>query len=140
MLDHEATTTEKEPTVIHAIILRVDGTHEVTDIEPGLDGLYGAIGHGCDNVDVIDFPEVPSEPGGATLWLDGEGLFRVHGVNEFAQRLYAWHTGARPQDVAIVNDVVITGGTDAEGDTTSLTDAGVIDVLHCLGLPLPQDA
>jgi hypothetical protein len=67
---------------------------------------------------------------GLTLWVNEEG--KLNGLPYNQKATYLWEKSYGFTDV-IVGDVVITGGTDFQGETKSLTDEQVLSLIGLLG-------
>jgi len=98
------------------VIIKTDGTMaEVSlggSVEAELDALQTAVGGYVQAVDMH----------GVTMWLNEEGKLTGLPVNDTATVMWVGQYG--PSDI-IVGDVVITGPTDEDGDTTSVDLATV---------------
>jgi hypothetical protein len=97
--------------------IRITTTGEVTDLDISTDSLaqlQSAVGGLVQAVDLTQR---------LTMWLNEEGKVLGQEHNPYGQffwdKLYGAHTDY------IVGDIVITGGTDEEGDTLGLTDEQV---------------
>lgn len=79
-------------------------------------------------VQAIDLPAEQLDSVFVSMWLNEEGKFSGLGVNQLATQL--WNRSYGATDV-IVGDVVLTGGTDEDGETLELTHE---QIQHLLGL------
>lgn len=98
-------------------VLKVDGNleyHEVSS-EGEYDFLSGAVGGWIQAV-TLSYDE---NLGDLVLWCNEEGKLTGLPVNHAATRLWELYFGKT--DV-IVGDVVLTGGSDDEGDTLALSE------------------
>lgn len=104
-----------------ALIVNVDGTHEVVEFEIGksYDLLRNAVEGWIECVSLDN----------ADLWLNEEGKLIGLPVNYFATELFTQRFGA--VDV-IVGNVVLTGGADEEGDTVGLDENTLQNFLNAL--------
>jgi hypothetical protein len=93
------------------------GITELVDV--GLETLQTAVG---------GYIEAVTLSHRATLWLNEEGKLKKLPHNPYAQQLWDNVYGAKTD--YIVGDVVVTGGTDDEGETISLTDAQVNEIVE----------
>ena len=100
-----------------AVVIKADGTKSVVEFEHGdsydtirnaVEGWIEVVGLGSKNAD---------------LWLNEEGKLNGLPQNPTATALFGEEYGTG-YDV-IVGNVIITGGTDAEGETLGLTDEQV---------------
>ncbi|WP_445277424.1 DUF3846 domain-containing protein [Streptomyces sp. DSM 41033] len=116
----------------HALILRTDGEFEIIDwpatgARGHLETLYRAID--CHAVDAVDISPT------LTMWLNDEGLITGAPVNRSATILYALHNEPTQH---YVGNVVITGGTDRNGETLGLTkdEIAALVELHLTFIPV----
>jgi hypothetical protein len=93
-----------------ALVVTTDGQFEVID-EISLKTLQAKVGGWVQAVDLTET---------LTLWANEEGKLVGLPVNGFATELWESRFGAGTD--IIVGDIVLTGGTDDEGETLSLTD------------------
>lgn len=108
-------------THIRAVILRPDGGFTVDDIDPE----YRAFVQHFDGGFVQALYTTSDSDQDVTFWIDEEGKFKDLPPNQEATALLKqWLTHddrtLNPGDV-LVGTVVITGGTDDEGETLGLT-------------------
>jgi len=94
----------KGESMIHAVIIRTDGTMSVIDHCPTLSELQGAVGG---LIAPIYGPE------GITGYVNDEGLLIGLPLNLIASAL-----GGQP----LVGDAIITGPLDSKGETTPLAE------------------
>lgn len=100
-----------------ALQINIDGTTTELDLEApqgSLRILQGAVGGWIQAVDISD---------NLTMWVNEEGKLEGLLPNEFGTRLFSKRFG-EGVDV-IVGNIVLTGGTDDEGETLGLTDEQV---------------
>jgi hypothetical protein len=93
-----------------ALVLKADGTIETLD-NTGLQALQTAVGGWVQAVDLAD---------DLTMWLNEEGKLVGLPHNTTAQKL--WDKTFWVGSDFVVGDVVLTGGTDNEGETLALGD------------------
>ena len=101
-----------------AIVIDTQGHMSVLDISVrSLEQMQAAVGGYVQAVDLDD---------DRTLWCNEEGKMMRLEHNPFAQDLWDRALGADTD--YIVGSVVITGGTDAEGETMGLTREQVVSL------------
>lgn len=96
-----------------ALVVTTDGQFEVID-EISLKTLQAKVGGWVQAVDLTET---------LTLWANEEGKLVGLPVNGFATELWESRFGVGTD--IIVGDIVLTGGTDDEGETLSLTETQV---------------
>lgn len=107
-----------------ALIIKTDGTHEIKEFFTGCsyevirDGVGGFIE--CVNLGFLDW---------ADMWVNEEGKLDGLPLNSIGTTLWVAEYG--PTDV-IVGDIVITGGPDAEGNTTGLSEMQLSQLLRLI--------
>lgn len=116
------TATRREGKMKQAVKVTTTGKTEIIDLDsaPGeLSILQSAVGGWVEATDVV---------GDMTIWLNEEG--RMHGLsaNPLATKYFEKTNGTGYGN--IVGDVVFTGLTDGEGQTTSLTVEQVAELVH----------
>ena len=96
-----------------ALHVKTNGEILETDLEPNsLQALQFAVNGLVQAIDIDEF----------TMWCNDEGKILNLPHNPFGQALWTYRYGNTDY---IVGDVVITGGTDAEGETLGLTRSQV---------------
>jgi len=96
-----------------ALHVRTNGDILEIDLEPNsLQALQFAVNGLVQAIDINDF----------TMWLNEEGKMMSLPHNPFGQALWQFQYGNTDY---IVGDVVITGGTNAKGETLGLTRSQV---------------
>ena len=111
-------------TTIDVVTIGVDMSLTPEKIDRGCNALQERVGGWIE--------AVSSDDGQVTLWMNEEGKLMNLPVNELATTL--WHLlspGMAGVDV-LCGAVVVTGGTDDEGDTLSIPD-GLLQVLERVG-------
>lgn len=105
------------------VVIKTDNSVIVEDTDLSLEYLQKNVdGY----VQVIDLPAEQTDPEVVSMWLNEEGKFSGLEVNNLATNLWERSYGAT--DV-IVGDVVLSGGTDEEGESLGLTDIQVSSLL-----------
>ena len=97
-----------------ALIIRTQGTAEVVDLGTTSEESYNALSTAVGGlIEAVDISET------VIMWCNEEG--KVYGLphNALATKVFTRTFGHVDE---IKGDVVITGGTDDEGDTLGLTD------------------
>jgi hypothetical protein len=97
--------------------IRISTTGEVTELDlttNSLTQLQEAVGG---LVQALDLTEV------VTMWCNEEGKMLKQPHNPYAQ--YFWDKVYGAHTDYIVGDIVLTGGTDSNGETEGLTDSQV---------------
>ena len=107
-----------------AVIIRTDETREVVEFtnKTSYDVISTAVGGRIECVNIFDKT--------ADLWLNEEGKIEGLPQNPIGTSIWADNYGLT--DV-IVGDIIITGGTDEEGETLGLTDSQVEFYLNFTG-------
>jgi len=128
-------------TAIPACTIGLDGTLAVRWLgrAPGeppsenavLHDLQAVVGGWVEPIDLTLTPDHAPIPVEATLWCNEEGLIVGLDTNEQATRLVR-HCGAVWADTGIVGDVAITGPTDADGETTGLSERALRLIVEAL--------
>ena len=77
-------------------------------------------------VQVVALPNESDDTDTVALWVNEEGKFSGLPINALATEL--WVRSYGKTDV-IVGNVVITGGTDSEGETLGLSDAKTLELM-----------
>jgi hypothetical protein len=103
-----------------ALVITTAGTHEVIE-DISLETLQAKVGGW---VQAIDLDEV------VTLWVNEEGKLNRLPVNSFATALWSVVFG-EGTDI-IVGDIVLTGGTDEEGETLGLEEDFIEELVGTL--------
>lgn len=112
------------------ITIKADGTMEIVEENLTLEFMQGAVGGWVQAVELIrEADEIQDTT--VSLWLNEEGKFSGLERNNVATYLWARSYGLT--DV-IMGDVVLTGGTDEDGDTLGLTEGQVSDLMNMLAV------
>lgn len=102
-----------------AVRIKTDETTEIMDISGDcLTALQGAVGGYVETVSLKD---------DLTMWVNEEGKIHELEVNTHGTVIYA--AALRSTDL-IVGDIVLTGGTDAQGEVIGLKDKQVADIIE----------
>jgi hypothetical protein len=98
--------------------IRVTEAGEVEQFDgiPSLDDMYEKLA--CDTVEVVALTRDGHE---ASMWLDENGKVDARPINRAGDYLAHMFSGIAPADV-IVGPILVTGGTDDEGETTDLDE------------------
>jgi len=103
-----------------ALVITTAGTHEVIE-DISLATLQAKVGGW---VQAVDLDEV------VTLWANEEGKLNGLPINDFATAL--WEVVFGEGTDIIVGDIVLTGGTDEEGETLGLEEDFIEDLIESL--------
>jgi len=103
----------------NVLVVNTDGTFEKVETNLSLDFLQGVVGGW---VQVVGLPRESSETETVSMWVNEEGKFSDLERNNLATYLWARSYGLT--DV-IMGNVVLTAGTDDDGDTLGLSDSMV---------------
>ena len=77
-------------------------------------------------VQVVALPNESDDTDSVALWMNEEGKYSGLAINTLATEL--WVRSYGKTDV-IVGNVVITGGTDSDGETLFLSDAKTLELM-----------
>ena len=110
-------------------VLKIDGSLEFQEVssEGEYDFLSNAVGGWIQAV-TLDYNE---EVGDLVLWCNEEGKLNGLPANESATRLWEFYYGKT--DI-IVGDVVLTGGSDDEGETLPLSETRMVQLAQLFQL------
>jgi len=104
--------------------IQIKTTGEVAELditENSLTTLQTAVGGWVQAIDIATNPTFTSTQWtGITMWCNEEGKLTGLPHNPFAQ--FMWDKAFGPHTDYIVGDIVLTGGTDKEGETLGLSD------------------
>lgn len=106
----------------NAVIIKVSGQTEIVDLDKAdneLELLQGVVGGWVQPVDVKE---------DMTLWCNEEGKIMGLVPNLQAMDKTSAHEVLMPGDI-IAGDVIVTGGTDGEGETLGLTTSQVAELM-----------
>jgi hypothetical protein len=108
-----------------AVIVQPDGTAEVIEFtnETGLKTLQTAVDGYIEAVFLDDT---------TTMWVNEEGLFRPDLVSNFVGAKFYLQMFGVPNPIN--GTIVFTGGSDSEGNTESLDEDKIVDVLEIAAL------
>lgn len=101
----------------NVLVVNTDGTFVKVDTDLSLDFLQDVVGGW---VQVVGLPRESSETETVSMWMNEEGKFSGLERNNLAT--YLWGRSYGLTDV-IVGNVVLTAGTDDDGDTLGLSDS-----------------
>jgi hypothetical protein len=111
----------------NVLIIETDGKMYV-DTQISLEFLQKQVGGW---VQVVDLPAEGNDTESVAMWMNEEGKFSGLDSNSHATELWVRSYGMT--DV-IMGNVVLTGGTDEDGDTLGLSDSKTLELMKMFAL------